>query len=198
MARTNFNEDNPGLEWNYIQIPEESNYSLSDRPGYLRLKGTARTINCNSSPTFIGRRVTDLDFSATTKIEFNPLAENEEAGIILLNNGMHFDLMVIEEAEKRYLQVKLKFGSIVYKSEKVEIRPGAVSLRIKGETSTYSFQYAQGDDDFKEIEKVNSRYLSTETAGGFTGVYVGLYATGNGKQSEAAADFDWFEYKTKE
>lgn len=197
-ARTDFNDDNPGLEWNYIQIPEGSNYSLSVRPGYLRLKGAAKTINRNSSPTFIGRRVTDLNFSATTKMEFNPSAENEEAGIILLNNGMHFDLMVIEEAGQRYLQVKLKFGSVVYKSEKVEIRPGAVSLRIKGETSTYSFQYAQGDDDFTEIEKVNSRYLSTETAGGFTGVYVGLYATGNGKPAEAAADYDWFEYKAKE
>jgi len=28
----------------------------------------------------------------------------------------------------------------------------------------------------------------------FTGVFFGLYATGNGRQSAAPADFDWFEY----
>lgn len=47
---------------------------------------------------------------------------------------------------------------------------------------------------FKEIEKIESRYLSTETVGCFTGVYLGLYATGNGKPSETNADYDWFEY----
>jgi alpha-N-arabinofuranosidase len=42
-----------------------------------------------------------------------------------------------------------------------------------------------------------SRYLVL-TVGGFTGVYVGLYATGNGKASTANADFDWFEYVKNE
>ena len=34
--------------------------------------------------------------------------------------------------------------------------------------------------------------------GGFTGVYVGLYATGNGQASTTNADYDWFEYKKDE
>jgi xylan 1,4-beta-xylosidase len=40
----------------------------------------------------------------------------------------------------------------------------------------------------------NAGYLSTEVAQGFTGVYLGMYATGNGKLSAAPAFFDWFEY----
>jgi len=35
---------------------------------------------------------------------------------------------------------------------------------------------------------------SFETIGGFTGVYVGMYAAGNGRKSTRPADFDWFEY----
>jgi hypothetical protein len=31
-------------------------------------------------------------------------------------------------------------------------------------------------------------------AGGFTGVYFGLYATGNGQPASAPAHFDWFDY----
>jgi len=31
-------------------------------------------------------------------------------------------------------------------------------------------------------------------AGGFTGVYFALYATGNGKASKSPAFFDWFDY----
>jgi alpha-N-arabinofuranosidase len=40
--------------------------------------------------------------------------------------------------------------------------------------------------------------LSTEKIGGFTGVYVGLYATGYGQKSSRPADFDWFEYRPVE
>jgi xylan 1,4-beta-xylosidase len=39
-----------------------------------------------------------------------------------------------------------------------------------------------------------TRYLSTEVAGGFTGVYFGLYATGNGQPSTTPAYFDYIEY----
>ena len=30
----------------------------------------------------------------------------------------------------------------------------------------------------------------------FTGVFIGMYATGNGQRSLAPADFDWFEYQS--
>lgn len=36
--------------------------------------------------------------------------------------------------------------------------------------------------------------LSTEVAGGFTGVYFGLFAVGNGQKKSNPAYFDWFEY----
>ena len=49
-----------------------------------------------------------------------------------------------------------------------------------------------------EMARVDSKFLSSETVGGFTGAYVGFYATGNGKASTASADYDWFEYEKNE
>jgi len=45
------------------------------------------------------------------------------------------------------------------------------------------------------LGKLDTRYLSTEVAGGFTGVMIGLYASSNGKASKAKAYYDWFEYQ---
>ena len=73
-----------------------------------------------------------------------------------------------------------------------------MKLIIKGERSTFSFSYTQGNDPVTEIARVDSKFLSSETVGGFTGVYVGLYATGNGKPSTTGADYDWFEYVKNE
>ena len=135
-----------------------------------------------------------MNFTATTRVEFDPRNTNEEAGFILLNNGTHFDIMVHTLDGKRYVRVRLQFGSTIYESEEYALNPGPVDLRIEGERTTFTFSFSQGGDDYTEIETVDSKFLSSETAGGFTGVYVGFYATGNGAAAEANADYDWFEY----
>jgi alpha-N-arabinofuranosidase len=193
-ARTDFDAEKPGLEWNYVRYPVPENYSLGARKGYLRLTGSGETIEDRKSPTFVGRRLQDMNFTATTQIEFEPATLNEEAGLILLNNGAHFDLLIKRSGSKRVAIARLRFGSVIHDSKEIVLKPGPVRLSIKGERTTFTFALAQGSDPVTEIAKVDSKFLSSETVGGFTGVYVGLYATGNGKASTASADYDWFEY----
>ena len=40
-----------------------------------------------------------------------------------------------------------------------------------------------------------ARLLSTGVAGGFTGAYLGPYASSSGGEGGAVADFAWFEYR---
>lgn len=196
-TKVDFDSKNLGLEWNYIKLPEYSNYITDSKKGTLGLRGSELTIGEQGSPTFVGRRLQDMFFSASTQIEFDPQNDNEEAGMILLNNGAHFDLMVHRINGKRSLVVKLQFGKLTYESEEIELKSGHVNLRIKGEKSTFTFSYSQENTDYKDIEIVDAKYLSSETVGWFTGVYVGLYATGKGKPSKEVAIFDWFEYEGK-
>ncbi|MDM8209295.1 hypothetical protein QUW17_15760, partial [Bacteroides gallinaceum] len=49
--------------------------------------------------------------------------------------------------------------------------------------------YSPDGIHYTEAGQMDTRYLSSETNGGFTGVYLGLFAEGKGH-----ADFDWFEY----
>ncbi len=193
-ARVEFNEKELGLEWNYIQYPVADDYSLTERPGYLRLRGSAAVIRNYYPCTFVGRRLEDFYFTATTRLEFSPKGEHEEAGMILLNNGSHFDIMIRKSGNRRVLVVQLQFGQTRYASEEIPLKPGPVDLRITGEKSTFTFSYAQDEGAFREIETVDAKFIATETVGWFTGVYVGLYATGNGMASKAVADYDWFDY----
>ena len=193
-ARVDFDGDKLPLEFNYIRYPLMNNYSLSARKGYLRLTGSEQTIEDQKSPTFVGRRITDMYFTASTEVDFNPAGNKEEAGMTLLNNGSHFDLLIKKSGGKRVLVSRLRFGSVVHESEGIPLKPGAVKLAIRCERTSFIFSYSQGEEAFRDIEKVDSKFLSSETVGGFTGVYAGLYATGNGKPSASKADFNWFEY----
>ncbi|QIA09890.1 glycoside hydrolase family 43 protein [Draconibacterium halophilum] len=193
-SKVEFDNNELGLDWNYIQAPVKSNFSLTERDGFLRLRGAAETISTNKPSTFVGRRLKHHYFTATTQLEFDPKNENEEAGLILLNNGSHFDILVSKKGNDRILTVKLQFGQTVYTSKEYTLKSGPVKLRVSGDKTTFTFSFAQGNDEFTEVETADAKFLATETVGFFTGIYVGLYATGNGKASETNADFDWIEY----
>lgn len=47
-----------------------------------------------------------------------------------------------------------------------------------------------------ELHSAETQVLSSYTNKGFTGVYIGMYATENGKSSISKAYFDWFLYET--
>ena len=196
-SKVDFDNEELGLDWNYVQAPTESNFSLTEREGFLRLKGAAETISTSNTSTFVGRRLKHHYFTATTQLEFDPKNENEEAGLVLLNNGSHFDIIVSKKGDDRILTVKLQFGQTIYSSKEYTLKPGPVKLRVSGDKTTFTFSFAQGNNEFTAVETADAKFLATETVGFFTGIYVGLYATGNGKTSEANADFDWIEYLTK-
>jgi beta-xylosidase len=49
---------------------------------------------------------------------------------------------------------------------------------------------------FPDVPVVHSKDLMHwEQIGGFTDVYVGMYATGNGQRCTVPADFEWFDYR---
>jgi xylan 1,4-beta-xylosidase len=189
-SKVEFDKDELGLDWNYIQAPVESNFSLTEREGFLRLKGAAETISINLSSTFVGRRLKYHYFTATTQLEFDPKNENEEAGLILLNNGSHFDILVRKKDDERFLKVKLQFGQTIHTSKEYTLKPGPVKLRVSGDKTTFTFSFAQNNDEYTAVETANAKFLATETVGFFTGIYVGLYATGNGQESEVNAYYD--------
>jgi alpha-N-arabinofuranosidase len=192
--KNDFDKQKLPLEWNYLRYPVNANYSLSSRKGFIRLTGSEQTIEDGNSPAFVGRRLQHHYFTATTQVEFNPGKGNEEAGMTLLNNGSHFDLLIRQSQGKRVAVCRLRFGNVVYESDELPLKQGPVKLMIKGERTKFRFLVAQGNEPFKELQSVSSKFLSSETVGWFTGVYVGLYATGNGKASSSPADYDWFEY----
>jgi alpha-N-arabinofuranosidase len=194
-----FSQNKLGFEWNYINNPITQNYSLSERKGYLRLYGSEKSLNENPGVSFIGRRQQHFNFTATTTLDFNPSTENEEAGITLYKDAQHhYQLYIRKKGTERELVLAYSIGKIHAIQKTIHLKKGNVQLNITGTPKSYEFGYSQGNDTATVLGNVETKYLSTETAGGFTGVYIGLYASGNKSPSKSAADFDDFSYTTKE
>lgn len=198
-VRTDFNDEKLGLEWQYMRNPIWENYSLNDRKGWLRINASPYTLNETEAVSFVCRRQTEHDFTAATYLELVSSSEKEEAGMTLIqNNTHHYDLLIKKVKEQYVIQLRVFAGSLSYIAAEKTINSNQVNFKIEGTPLQYSFYYSETENgNYQELGKLDTRYLSTEVAGGFTGVMIGLYASSNGEKSKAKAYYNWFDYKIK-
>jgi alpha-N-arabinofuranosidase len=195
--RDEFTAAKLALPWNFVRNLDTTRWSLTERKGWLRLKGAAVTLEeTEAPPVFIAQRQKYVESEITTAIDFQPAQAGEEAGLALrMNNRHHYEFGIARDGEQRVVYLRYVIGSIRAEAARKPLSAGPVRLRIISTAETYRFAYANGDEAFHELGEVETRYLSSEVADGFTGVFIGMFATGNGRDSSAPADFDWFEYK---
>lgn len=185
-----------GFEWIYLRNPDSLNYSLTAHAGWLRLKGAAIHLFDWASPTFIARRQQHFNFSAATLLRFNPIKANEEAGLtIMMDNRFHYDFFITANGAQRILNLRYTLDALKQIDKQIMLPKGDVELQVVGDKTNYTFYYSINHQATIKVGTLNTRFLGTEVSGGYNGVVIGLYATGNGFNCNTPADFDWFEYK---
>jgi alpha-N-arabinofuranosidase len=196
-VRDDFSATELRLEWNYLCNPDAGNYSLTERKGHLRLKASTVTLNEVASPTFVGRRQQHFHFRATTAMDFKELKDGAEAGVTTyMSNNFRYDLSVVCRDGRHFLALTYYLGVMKHLEKEIPLSDNKVYMRVEGDKALYSYYYSTNGKDFEKLSGIDTRFLSSETAGGFTGVYLGLFAHSLGKASHSHADFDWFEYLT--
>jgi len=203
-----FGGDVLGSEWSYIRNPIESNFILGKKKGALTLIGTEQNLNGLGSPTFVGRRLQYFDSETNVRLDFEPLIDGEEAGITTFlggahvgepERGYHYEIAVTRIKGKKCIIFRRWIGTL-YKVEKcVPVEKGMVTLYLTTNPREFIFGYrADNAKKTTELGRGEAHLLSTEAGGTFTGLMIGLYATGNGKKCETEAHFDSFNYIGKE
>ena len=194
-ARDNFDAPSLAVQWNFLRSPSNEFASLSERPGYLRLRLRPQALSEQSNPSFVGRRQQHIHFTAQTKLDFTPQSENECAGLALIqNNNFHF-LFVVTKTSNPVVQLIKRAQGVETLLAEQPVQAGEVQLKVEAHEQDYNFYFAnQPDEWYVMAENVDGRILSTPVAGGFVGAYIAMYASSNGQPSSNYADFDWFEY----
>jgi xylan 1,4-beta-xylosidase len=182
--------------WNFLRNPRLEDWSLTERPGWLRLKGSTVTLDDVDTPAFVGRRQQHPACRAAVHLDFSPQRDHEEAGLtVFMNEGHHYEIAVTSRDSARVVFVRRRIGDLSTVVAQENILGGIIDLQIQAELTHYTFSYILDGHPPRTLATGAARYLSSEVAGGFTGVYFGMYATGNGKAAMFPADFDWFDYQ---
>ena len=186
------------MGWMSLCNPDYSRYSLTERKGWLRMRPSTTDLSETASPTFVARRQTELNFTATALFDLSHLSEGMQTGITAYAAPLnHYDVV----AEKRNGQIIIKsnvrLGQTGHSEKEFALSGTRAYLRITSDKDFYYLQASSDGKDFVELAKMEYRFLSTETIGGFTGVMLGLFAQCDNETGAGYADVDWFEYLTQ-
>jgi len=182
----------------FMRTIDSSSFSMSKQKG-LSMKLKPETVMEAGNPSFIGKRQQHLYCTAETELDFNPKSENEKAGLTILQDESHF-YFITKSLDGGKPAIQLYKSSAEGKNmerivqKEMSGNSGPVKLRIVAEGGFYRFYYATGSSWEPLGEKLDAKFLSTKTAGGFIGCLFGMYATSSGARSEGYASFKYLKY----
>jgi xylan 1,4-beta-xylosidase len=200
--RDDFDSPQLGIHFQTLRTPaDESWLSLTQRPGFLRLRGRESLASMNEQ-SLVARRVQSLDIEAATCLEFTSTSFQQMAGLVAFyDTNKHYYLCVsfdeklgkclgiISMVDGRYGQPLAQDVS-VHEWDKVYLR-----LVMRG--GELRFFYGRTREHYEPIgEALDATVLSDEYGRGhhFTGAMVGM-ACQDLSGGRLEADFDWFDYR---
>lgn len=177
-----FENTDINIDWCFLRHPHMENYKL-DKNKFVLKSGDA-DLDMADSPTFIGLRQRDFNFTLSVSLE----VFSGEGGVSLyMCENEHYEAALVKTQEGFQAQLKLNIGEIKSVQSTFNVSSGEGEIIIKGENLFYNFYFKPKNQEIIHLGYAQTKYLSSEVSGGFTGVVAGLYA-----QHEAAAQFENF------
>lgn len=179
---------------------KSSNMSLTERKGYLRIRG-GNSLSSKFNQSFIARRQQNFSYECKVCLEFNPESHHHMAGLVCYYNYDNYHYCKISRDELLGLSI-----SITTLNNRDVIETPCISLPednsrfyIKAcvNRDKLRFSYSIDGEKYFELDYIlDMRILSDEhvNGNGFTGAMIGVSCQdllGNG----IYVDVDWFEYK---
>ncbi len=206
QARENFDRKELPIHFQWLRSPYPAElFSLSERPGYLRLFGR-ETIGSQFRQSLVARRQQAHCYTAITAMEFEPEHYQQAAGLVCYYNSSKFHYLHVshDETVGRHVRVMTCTPDSPQSdafTTPIPIPKGRIELRVDVDFERLRFAY-RVDGDWKFLpELFDASILSDEAttpgAPNFTGAFVGM-ACQDVSGTARPADFDWFEYRERE
>lgn len=186
----NFRDYKPGMQWGWNHNPDNSKWSLTERPDYLRLRTVSVVNNFLEAKNTLTQRIIgyhdDLDHSyGTVKMEIGNMKEGDMAGLAVFQDPYAFIGVTVTDGEKKlamYNNGNTMIGEVVSDSV-IFLR--AVASYNSGKATFY---YSLDNTIYTQLgSELNMKFdLSVFTGNKFCLFNYATIETGG------YVDFDWF------
>jgi len=172
----------PLWQWNHVPVDER--WSLSERPGFLRLRSMPAATFWEARNTLTQRAIGPMS-SPTVALDVAGLLDNDVAGLALLN--LPYATLGVERKDSKlslalFDQARNQTVRIPITATRVWLRAHCDFLKEKAR-----FSYSTNGQDFQPIGDEFTMIFQLTT---FQGVRYALFNYNTGQQNGGAADFD--------
>ena len=220
--REEFDIEELDLQWVFWGTPYQKFHEIKNSRLYLkclkqRLSETLRPmdfdnrIDKNHYVAMLAKRQCAMHTVITCQMTFMP-ENGESAGLAVIQAMNHqYHLQRICRNGKQLLQLVAVtsdydrppyFPGFTSKTKECIIAEVAweksdLILQIEMDGEAFTMRYGTEETELQELCTADGSVINPEKVGCMSGTIVGMFASGNGTDSENRAEFDWFELKEK-
>lgn len=178
-------------DWVYMRNPQKGRYDFNAER--LLMKPSVNTIeDTKGSPAFLAIRQRDMNGKVSVHVKI----ASGEAGISMyMNEEQHYDLFIRKKGDGYEVVKRNAIGWVSCEPNVVEIGKNSEAV-LEIELTNFNYQFScVVDGVHHDLGILQTKYLSSEVAGGFTGVMIALYAQSDVETE--AAEFTNFKVEYK-
>jgi len=192
----NFDSDTLAPRWTGVRVPASKWYATSKTAKALYLEPRADRLSVQGNPSFLVVRQQNNDYTCGVTLTARPKTTNCVAGLAAFQNEGHYYAINVEIESGHLTEISLEqpaaggrgFGGRrgggapprILAAEKLPDNPASIRLEIEGAGPVTKAFYIIGNGDRAHRaqlgQDLQSSFLSTDTAGGFQGVTLGMFA----------------------
>ena len=190
-----------GVQWEFVRNPDATRFSLTERPGHLRIVTGDADVDSLQARNIILQREVSQHYAATTRLEFAP-QHGEQAGLLCSYDSKSYIKFALtgQDGALRLFIEECRKGVKKTIAELPGIAAGPLHLRVTVNGLGRSFACSHDNRNWREIGSVpDASFLSDQGTPlwGFTGTMVGVFAWDGGSRQKVPADFDWFHHQAE-
>lgn len=181
-----FDKEELSDDWLFIRTPKETWWNIAN--GSLIITTREERVGDYKQPSFIGKRLAHMHATVSTSLDFPNQRVGEEAGLLAIQNDNNYVAfgVTINSDGKKVVQVRRRTSDI--ESELGEV---IAELPLSDSGSTFKLDivvdkgvmhfYFEEDNKARQqlLGDLDTGFLTSQVAGGFTGAVVGMYSQTN-------------------
>lgn len=177
-------------EWNTRGFLDSTFVQIDGAAQQIRLVPNGDGLAQTLGSAFLGHRQTSFRARISGVFDVSTLQNGEEAGVAAVMNEQHYYTIACQRRDDQWhVVVRKQIGATCIITSEASL-PGqtltpeeSLYLEVSSDPRLFIFAYRYGGSARQTLDSGECRYLSTEVAGGFTGVYLGAYAGFYGESS---------------
>ncbi|KAH6657776.1 glycosyl hydrolase [Truncatella angustata] len=194
------------LGWYQKSTPLKTCYTLTERPGHLRIYGNCYDLSWPEAPAMLLRKQSSYTETFHAKLQFNPSETGYEAGVVLWWSQYSYAsigitlLQLPDGTQKKTVLHRypanqaaetIQLAPLLREHNEAETTdlPGTAEFRIESQPTKYNLSLSLGNEKLEFSVLAEDLTIMPPVGGSFCGTMYGVYSFGKGEPVLDPADF---------